>query len=289
MKLSRRGFLGLTASASGLFLLDKVALSEMLRAEASAPESPVVSQPAVLVQISKCIGCRTCERACRRWNKVTPDPHAHLGDLSPGSWTAVKSTDIEKGGEVIQIFSKWQCMHCVYPTCVAVCPTNAMYKSEGGPVLYNKNKCIGCQYCVAACPFGVPKFDWAEARVVTKCVFCSDRIADGLKPACVAACPVGVMIFGERHEILVLAEEAQAKGAFVYGAKEAGGTSWIYVSDEPLDQRGFPHVADVDYPTHSGGVLGSQMASAAVGAVVLGTYSQYIKNKGGDTNDEHSD
>ncbi len=274
-QLSRRDFLKLSIPATGLLVLGGVPISETALAESYRTLSP--NTAAMLYEASKCIGCRRCEDACRSWNKLPPE-YRPL-DLSARSWTVVKFRQIEENGTVKWLPSKWQCMHCIHPTCVTVCPTGALYKTKEGPVLYDESRCIGCQYCVTACPFSVPRFDWERERMVKKCTMCADRIANGLEPACVEVCPVQALTFGERQAVIAKAEEAQAKGAYIYGKEEVGGTSWIYTSGVPFDERGFPTVATESYPSHSGAIWGSQIGTIVVGAAALGVYSLYLRRK----------
>ena len=277
MELSRKDFLKLSIPATGLLILGGVPLLNPGLVKASQTSSLKGSRQAVLYDCTKCIGCRACETACRRWNKLPPESKPL--DLSPSSWTVVKFNQIEVNGTVTRLPSKWQCMHCINPTCVTVCPVQALYKTEEGPVLYDENRCIGCQYCVTACPFSIPRFDWGRKRMIKKCTMCADRIANGLETACVEVCPTHALTFGERQPIIAKAEEAQAKGAYVYGKEEAGGTSWIYISDVPFDERGFPTVKTESYRAHSKKIWGSQSGTVAVAALALGVYSIFLRRK----------
>ncbi len=273
MSFSRRGFLkGLTAAGVGAFSLDAWAACKH------------ASRYAVLVDVDRCVGCRTCEVACRRWNRLS-SAEEEPQDLGPDSYCVVAS----KGGGDQEKHAKWQCMHCVSPTCADVCPVAALKKTDDGPVLYDVDRCIGCRYCLIACPFNVPRFDW-EDRKITKCVFCHDRLARGLPPACVEDCPQRLFSFGERKDIAAKAQLAKEQGRFVYGDDEVGGTSWLYVSSAPFEQLEFPEVEKVQFPAHSGVVLRSQVATVAVGIAALGFYSAAVKNRmaseGPDTGEE---
>jgi len=136
------------------------------------------------------------------------------------------------------------CMHCLDPTCVSVCPVGALAKTPEGPVVYDSTRCIGCRYCIMACPFDVPKYQWDRALpVVGKCVLCVDRVRKGLATACATACPTGATAFGERDDLL---REARSRieaspGAYVdhvYGEEEAGGTSVLMLSSVPFERLG---------------------------------------------------
>jgi formate dehydrogenase iron-sulfur subunit len=136
-------------------------------------------------------------------------------------------------------FAKVQCNHCLDPGCVNACPTKALVKNSDGPVTYRKELCIGCGYCVNACPFGVPRFDEVN-KVIEKCTFCSERLKEGLEPACVQSCPTDTLKLMSLEEAQGKAIQAEAQGHHTYGLHEVGGTSWIYISDVPLTELGFP-------------------------------------------------
>jgi len=144
---------------------------------------------AVLIDLRRCIGCQTCSVACKSAN-----------DVPLGVWrTWVKQ--IEKGTypHVTKSFLPLLCNQCENPVCVTVCPTKASYRREDGIVLINPHLCIGCRYCMAACPYDV-RYVNPLKRIVQKCDFCVHRIDAGLAPACVEACPVGAMLFGDMHD-----------------------------------------------------------------------------------------
>ena len=204
---------------------------------------------AILVDIRRCIACRGCQVSCKRWNDREAEATSlsaapgtewtNPQDLSPQTYTYIRFIGNGKGDDFRWHFVKRQCMHCTEPGCASVCPTHALYKTDEGPVLYDKEKCIGCGYCRTGCPFDVPRFD-SETRVVEKCTFCAERMAEGLEPACVQACPTDALVMDEREKILEKVDNEVAEGAYVYGKDEVGGTSWIYLSDVPFSQLGFP-------------------------------------------------
>jgi formate dehydrogenase iron-sulfur subunit len=136
-------------------------------------------------------------------------------------------------------FAKVQCNHCIDPGCVNACPTTALIKNPEGPVTYRKELCIGCGYCIYACPFNVPRFD-EENKVIEKCTFCTERLGEGLEPACVQACPTDTLKLMSLNEAQAKAKQAEAQGLHTYGLHEVGGTSWIYISEVPLTDLEFP-------------------------------------------------
>ena len=210
----------------------------------------------VLVDTTRCIGCRGCEFACAEANGL-PEPAADTvpgpdRDTSPTQWTVVQGYQV--GDRNITV--KRQCMHCLQPACTSGCLTKAMAKTPDGPVTWNGGKCMGCRYCMVVCPFDVPKFEY-HSRVprIQKCQLCAARVVTGGSPACVAACPAQALLFGRRGNLL---EEARKRiytepGRYVhqiYGEHEAGGTSWLYLSAVPFGQIGFrTTIANTGYPT----------------------------------------
>lgn len=203
---------------------------------------------AVLVDLRRCIGCRACQVACKRWNdreavntKMNSDPKyewTNPSKFSPDTYTYVRFVKTGSGDSLKWTFAKLQCNHCIEPHCVTACPTTALVKTEEGPVSYRKELCIGCAYCVNACPFGVPKFDEVN-KIIEKCTFCAERLAEGLEPACVQACPTDTLVLMDLTEAKRRATEAEAAGLHTYGLHEVGGTSWIYISDVPFSELGF--------------------------------------------------
>lgn len=206
----------------------------------------------VLVDLVRCMGCRACQVACKAWNDNPGEITLCLGcydnplKFSSRTWSLVRFTEVEEPGQLHWVFSKLQCMHCEHPGCAAACPVGALRKRADGAVVYDDYKCIGCRYCMVACPFGVPSFEWDKpVPYIRKCTFCADRLNEGMEPACVKACPTEALQFGEREELLTEARKriAARPGKYVdhiYGEKEAGGTSWMYLSPVPFEKLGFP-------------------------------------------------
>jgi len=209
------------------------------------PTLPSGEPMAVLVDTTKCMGCRMCELACAKQNGL-PEPEPKVDFSVPRStsatqWTAVSRYETSKG----TVSVKRQCMHCLTPACASACLTQAMKKSEAGPVVWRENKCMGCRYCMISCPFDVPKFEYDKANPkVQKCQMCAERLLEGEKPACVANCPAGALTFGPRTEMIDEANrriygEPDKYVHHIYGENEAGGTSWLYLSAVPFSEIGF--------------------------------------------------
>jgi formate dehydrogenase iron-sulfur subunit len=187
----------------------------------------------LLYDSTRCIGCRACEGACKEQNKLPGEVEDHP---TAYTWTTVQEHD--------GVFMRKLCMHCLTPTCASVCPVAALHKTPEGPVVYDAEKCMGCRYCMMACPFDVPKYQWDRAvPVVGKCIMCISRVKEGQPTACAAACPVGATVFGERKNLIMDARERmrQEPGKYqdaIYGIKEAGGTGVLMLAGVPFATLG---------------------------------------------------
>ncbi len=195
---------------------------------------------AILTDVTKCIGCAQCVVACKEINKLPPDfPRRwHKDDgLSARNWTSVLTDG--------KYYVRKQCRHCLEPNCVSVCPVGALSKTDFGAVVYDKDKCIGCRYCMMACPYGIPRYEWeSPSPYIQKCVLCYENIVSGKikEPACVTACPEKATIFGDRDELIKEARrrikaEPDKYLDHIYGEKEVGGSNVLYITakDCPLD------------------------------------------------------
>jgi Fe-S-cluster-containing dehydrogenase component len=217
---------------------------------AEASSVPPGEQYAVLVDLTKCIGCRSCEKACAEANHLPTPPDDPVGSdipVTPRRQTSDSQRTVVNRYQTASgdVFVKSQCMHCVQPACAAACLTRALYKTPKGPVVWRENKCMGCRYCMVSCPFDMPKFEYHSANPkIQKCQLCFEKVAAGGKPACVENCGGDALTFGTRAELLETARQRiyQNPGQYVphiYGENEAGGTSWLYISGVPFEQLGF--------------------------------------------------
>jgi formate dehydrogenase iron-sulfur subunit len=187
----------------------------------------------LLFDTTKCIACGACTAACKEKNGLPPEVEP---TTTADTWTIVEPL---AGVNIRRL-----CFHCLTPTCVSVCPVGALQKHPLGPVTYDATRCIGCRYCIMACPFGVPKYQWDRPiPIVGKCILCADRVVRGEPTACASVCPTGATLFGERD---ALVREAKARIAsapseyvdHVYGLEEAGGTSVLMLSSVPFASLG---------------------------------------------------
>jgi formate dehydrogenase iron-sulfur subunit len=268
-----------------------------------------------LIDTTRCIGCRACQVACKQWNDRSGE-HTELEPgfgfqnpvtLSANTYTLItfhELLDANAPGGLRYIFSMRRCLHCLEPACASACPTTALSRQPDGPVTYEASKCIGCRYCIWACPWGVPTAEWdSHAPKIQKCTHCADRDDQPLPvalngqalsqdesksyrdniatPACVKACPADCLRFGTRDEML---QEARNRISghpekyvdHIYGEKEAGGTSVLYLSSVPFEKINFPDVSDKPYPAFSKMALHAVPPSVMVlGGLLAGTYTLF--------------
>jgi formate dehydrogenase iron-sulfur subunit len=214
----------------------------------------------ILVDTTRCIGCRACEVACGEEHDLLVPDVLNDGALeehrktSVEQWTIVNKYETEKG----DVFVKRQCMHCYQAACATACPTEAMVKTGQGPVTWNGDKCLGCRYCMVSCPFEMPKFEYNEWNPkLQKCTMCFERLEEGQKPACVEACPTDALMFGTRVKNLEIARHRIYSHPdeyvhHIYGEHEVGGTGYIYLSAVPFDQIGFrTDLGTTPYPEYT--------------------------------------
>ncbi|MDY6830455.1 MAG: hydrogenase 2 operon protein HybA [Thermodesulfobacteriota bacterium] len=246
-----------------------------------------------LVDLTRCIGCRKCEHACAEVNGLPeperPDCQCTIFEKKrrpdATAYTVVNryfTGKLDKFDRPAPVFAKVQCMHCQDPACVSACIVGALTKDETGAVRYDVTKCIGCRYCMVACPFEIPAYEYHDPITprVMKCTFCYDRISKGNGlPGCATVCPTEAITFGKRETLLKVAKARlqDNPGKYidhVYGEKEVGGTSWMYISDVPFQKVNLPELPDEPSPKLSETIqhsLFSYLWSPIVLFVVLGT------------------
>ena len=262
MNLNRRNLLKIAGAAGAGAALTGGALAS------ATTRGAAKNAAGVLVDTTRCVGCRACEAACSEANGLAAPEKpgddtvfAARRRTGPTSFTVVnKSAEKSPAGE--ERYAKTQCMHCVTPACASGCVVKALEKTAAGPVVYHEDRCLGCRYCMIACPFGVPKYEYTKAApLVRKCTFCAARQEKGLPPACTDACPSGALTFGKRADLL---EEAKTRiyqnptkyVHEIYGEDEAGGTSWLYISDVSSASLTLPQdVVKKSYPEMADGAL----------------------------------
>lgn len=238
----------------------------------------------VLHDTTRCIGCRKCEAACNEVNKL-PAPERPFDDLTvldekrrthAGSYTVVNRYDDIEGASG-PVFRKMQCNHCLEPACASACFVRAFKKTEKGAVTYDASVCVGCRYCMIACPFYVPAYEYDEPLEprIMKCTMCYPRLMEGKLPGCVEACPKEALTFGKREDLIAIARERirsypERYVDHVYGEHEMGGTSWMYVSGVPFGAMGMQTDLGVTAaPKLTSGALASVPVVAGLWPVLL--------------------
>lgn len=190
----------------------------------------------MLIDTTMCVACGECSSACDKANAL-PEKTERKG-LDANTFTYVA----DHGGVSV----RHQCMHCNDPACASVCPVGALKKTAAGPVTYDAAKCMGCRYCMQACGFRVPTYEWTSVNPrVRKCILCADRVAAGQPTACSEACPTGATKFGDRDELIAEARAriAAEPGKYVpaiFGEHEVGGTAVLYLASVEFAKLGFP-------------------------------------------------
>lgn len=259
MAIKRRSFLKRVAGAGA-----GVASASLITGDALAREVKKLedSHIGMLYDATLCIGCKSCETACKEANNMPVEvgPQGIFDaprDLSTSTLNIIKVYNGPEGSS----FVKRQCMHCVDPNCVSGCPTDALNKEANGIVSYNKDACCGCRYCQMNCPYNIPKFEFEDFYgQIRKCELCrTTHLQTNGQPACTEACPTGAVVFGKVKKLL---EEAKQRISFapdeyinrVYGEVEGGGTSVLYLSKVPFDKLGFPDLPEYSQASVSEGI-----------------------------------
>ena len=263
-KIDRRKFIQKTALVGGVIVGSSMLPNEAI-ASSNLEKTDFAKNFAILYDSTKCIGCRLCELACHTTNNLTkPDVDFRdlrvLGDkrrTDKTTHTVVNRYfpyDRDARMKDEPVYVKRQCMHCNQPACVSACIVNALRKTPEGPVTYDASECIGCRYCLIACPFQVPVYEYHKPLLpfVLKCSLCEHRIPDKL-PACVDICPQEAMTFGRREDILALGHEIIARNPEtyeheIYGEHTAGGTSWLYLLPVSHKKLGLPDYGNEPAP-----------------------------------------
>ena len=290
MSISRRKFLGwLGAAGLGTTVGLKTARAASNKHFDGYPESN-----GVLFDSTRCIGCRKCEEGCNKVNEL-PEPDQSFSDLSllenkrrttAKAYTVVNRYD-GLGSSRGPLYRKIQCNHCLEPACASVCFVQAFKKTETGAVTYDASVCVGCRYCMIACPFEIPAYEYDNAfsPEVMKCTMCHPRIAKGLLPGCVEACPTEALTYGKREDLLRIGRERIRKFPdryvdHIYGENEMGGTSWLYLSEVPFKEIGMREDLGVTpAPKLTSGALSAVPMVVGLWPVLLGGIYAINKRK----------
>lgn len=247
MSVSRRKFLGWLGAAGLSTTLGTTAQAAPNKQFKGYPDSN-----GVLFDVTRCIGCRKCEAACNKVNDL-PAPDQPFDDLNvmnvrrrtdAKSYTIVNRFDgVGTGGG--PSYRKNQCNHCLEPACASACFVRAFTKTKSGAVTYDASVCVGCRYCMIACPFEIPTYEYDKALTprIQKCTLCHPRITKDLLPGCVEICPTEALTYGQRSDLIGVARDRISRfpGRYIdhiYGEREMGGTSWLYLSGVPFNRIG---------------------------------------------------
>ena len=288
----RRTFLGLLGAAGA-----SVALPTSVKAGGKS-FGPHPDTMGVLFDATRCIGCRKCELACNEVNGL-PAPDKKFDDLTvldtkrrtdEKTYTVVNKFQ----GKGAPVFVKKQCNHCLEPACASACFVRAFKKEPNGAVSYDASVCVGCRYCMVACPFEIPAYEYSEPLTprVMKCTLCAPRLAEGKLPGCVERCPKEALTFGPREEIIKIARARIAAYPdryvdHIYGETEMGGTSWMYISGEPFSEIGMREdLGTKSAPELTAGALASVPIVVGLWPVLLGGIYAVSKRKDKIANEE---
>ncbi|MBM3374544.1 MAG: formate dehydrogenase subunit beta [Betaproteobacteria bacterium] len=276
------------ANAQPMTIVDRSA-SRVPMALKSNPQLEV----AKLIDESKCIGCKACQVACMQWNDQRDEIGSNVGvydnpsDLTPASWTVMRFNEVEdREGSINWLIRKDGCMHCEDPGCLKACPApGAIVKYDNGVVDFVKDNCIGCGYCVAGCPFDIPRISKVDNKAY-KCSLCSDRLAVGEDPACAKACPTMAIKFGPKSDMITLGNkrvgDLQERGyqkAGLYNPQGVGGTHVMYVlrhSDKPDAYNGLPTDPKISQTVSVWKGATKTFLSWTMGAAVLAGVAHYL-------------
>jgi formate dehydrogenase iron-sulfur subunit len=269
---------------------------DITRRSATTTQPPTARQTlpvAKLIDISKCIGCKACQSACMEWNDLRDavgnqdaGVYDNPRDLSDASWTVMRFYEVEPTGKLEWLIRKDGCMHCADPGCLKACPApGAIVQYSNGIVDFQEENCIGCGYCIAGCPFNVPRISKKDSKAY-KCTLCSDRVSVGLEPACVKTCPTGAIVFGSKEDMVHHAEERITdlkdrgyQNAALYDPPGVGGTHVMYVlqhGDQP-QLYGLPKDPQISPMVQIWKGIGKPLALFALAAAAIGSFFHYIK------------
>ena len=269
--------------------LELRAVSATSTAAPGVRETPVVSK---LIDTSTCIGCKACEVACQEWNDLPPETTVQVGtyqtlpQTTSNFWNLIKFHEYEDGAGLHWLMRKDQCMHCADPGCLKACPApGAIVQYTNGIVDFQQENCIGCGYCIAGCPFDIPRFN-TRTRKVYKCTLCVDRVSVGLEPACIKACPTSCLQFGTKDQMRQLGEkrvkQLQAGGftqATLYDPPGVGGTGVITVlalGDHP-DAYGLPANPSIPFLVQLWKSPLKWIGNLAIIGGIIGTFIHYLR------------
>lgn len=245
-------------------------------------ENGTPGEKALMIYPERCIACRTCQVACKQWNRLPAELTTNCGSyenppgLSFHTYTQIHFSERKTPQGIQWLFLKRQCYHCTDAACMLICPApGALSRTVEGAVVLNSDKCIGCKYCVSMCPFGVPQFD-PTTRKISKCNFCHDRIEKGLQPACAQACPVGAICYGDRKALI---QQANSLGhQSIYGEKEVKGMHVMFALQAPHQDYGLPARAEIPVAVFWWKRIFKPLLVGGTGVALLGVLAHHFRS-----------
>ncbi len=198
----------------------------------------MLKENGILFDVTLCVGCGSCYKKCKEVNSLPQANNDFLKDhLSNNTYTVVEQYD--------KLYTRKLCMHCNEPACASVCLVGAIKKSPTGAVVYDGDKCIGCRYCMQACPHKVPRYEWSSTKPrIRKCIMCNNRVQEGKLPGCAEICPTEATLFGNIDKLIEVAknrlkDNPEKYYQHIYGLEEAGGSHVLIISPVPFEQLGY--------------------------------------------------
>lgn len=294
MRINRLNFLKILG-VTGVSL----STGKALNASQAEVENDPTEFKGVLYDSTRCVGCQECERVCAKEHDL-PDLDENdiptVGVLRKANENRRTVINAYKTSDGSEIYVKNQCMHCAQPACASACLTQAMHKTEEGPVIWREDKCMGCRYCMVSCPFDIPKFEYDSANPkIIKCDMCFDRQQEGQLPACVANCPAEALTFGTRRELIAEAHRRISSDPDLYydqvfGEHVAGGTSFLYIASVPFKEIGLnTKLQNSSYPELTKGFLYSVPSIFVLWpALLLGIYKSTKNNSNNEEDETYS-
>ncbi len=286
MSISRRGFI--KGAAIGTLLASNA------KAGGTEHFKGYPGRYGLLHDTTLCVGCRSCEKACNEVNEL-PQPEVSFEDktvfekqrtVSDTEFTVVNRF-VKATQDSPAIFRKHQCMHCNEPSCASVCFVRAFTKTPEGPVLYDPDVCVGCRYCMMACPYYATGYEYDDAFTprVRRCTMCYPRIKEGKNPGCADGCPTGAITFGRREDLIKVARQRIGKQPdqyidHIFGEHEFGGTSWLVLAGTPFGKLGLPEDAGpTPLPELTSGFLSVVPLIVAIYPGLLAGFYAFSKRK----------
>ncbi len=239
-----------------------------------------VERMGLLITPELCIGCRACQVACKSWNQLPGDKTVNSGtyenpiNLTPHLYNKIRYMEVPSGKDPLRwLFVNQRCMHCEDAGCMKICPSpGALYRTPEGAVAFNQDKCIGCRFCAAGCPFDIPRYD--EKGKVTKCHLCFDRISNKMAPACAKTCPTEAIKYGPREELIATAKKRGYPK--VYGQTDLGGLGSVYAFKDGPKLYGYSESPEIPASVVLWDKVVKPLSYIGLGGIVAASIVHYL-------------